>query len=233
MLFRHQDRSPVHWSVVPLISYAVMVEKMNERTEAILNGTAREAVWLLEHPAGFNEGATSKPSDLRGASTLKVEKVKGGSRGGSYSYHGPGVRGVAVMLNLRMRRPDMTGFVRALEDWIIATLGILGVEAFRHPDDPAGVWVDSPVTPGTKDKIAAIGLRMNRYVTSYGFAIYVTPNLNHFDGIVPCGVEGCGVTSLEQVLGRPVPLTEVDANLQAVFVRMFGPITPTELTLEG
>lgn len=216
--FRNRDRIPLVWKVLPgLTPYAATVAAMHAEMEKIIAGVALEQIWLLESPPGYNRGIHSRPEHLTGQGTIAVEPSPEPHHGGSYSYHGPGVRMGFVMLNLAQRRKDLDGFVAALHAWLIAAVGKFGIAAAREAFDPAGVWAGN-------DKIAAIGLRMKRWVTGYGFALHVNPDLSHFAGIIPCGVPGKGITSLAQ-LGVAATMAEVDAVLLDTCDAIFGPIT--------
>jgi lipoyl(octanoyl) transferase len=215
-LFRRRDHVPVLWRVLPgLTRYADAIAAMHG-AEAELIGGGREQVWLLESPAGFNPGAASKMGDVDIAVGVPIEAVPGRSRAGNWSYHGPGVRGVIVMLDLRARRRDSAGFVAEICGWIIAALAEIGVAARREDQavDPAGVYIGN-------DKIAAMGFRLASWVTSYGFALYVDPALANFAGIAPCGIRGRGITSLK-TLGVTATMAEVDAALRKTFEPVFG-----------
>ena len=207
------------------MAYEEAVAEMEARVERIAAGLAAECVWLLEHPALYTAGTSARDSDL----TLARFPVHRSGRGGQYTYHGPGQRVVYVMLDLGRRRQDVRAFVAALEAWAIAALDAFGVRAERR-EDRVGVWVARPGkaagldgTPA-EDKIAAIGIRLRRWVSFHGLSLNVEPDLSHFDGIVPCGIAQShyGVTSLVD-LGRPVSLPEVDGVLRATFEDVFGP----------
>ncbi len=220
---------PVEWCISDgLTDYARAVAEMEARADAIAGGGARERVWLVEHPPLYTSGTSGRPADLR-APRFPVHES---GRGGQATYHGPGQRVAYVMLDLRRRRQDVRAFVAALEAWIIATLAGLNIRGERR-EDRVGVWVGRPnKLPGlsgepAEDKIAAIGIRVRRWVTFHGIALNVVPDLAHFSGIVPCGVSAAhlGVTSLVD-LGLPVAMAEVDAVLRREFEAIFG---PTEL----
>ncbi len=195
---------------------------MEQRAAAIRAGEAAELVWLLEHPPLYTGGAGAKPEDLLTKDRFPVFKT---SRGGQYTYHGPGQRVAYVMLDLEQRGKDIRTFVRALEQWIIEALAEFSVKGERR-DGRVGVWVDR-TKPGEalrEDKIAAIGVRIRRWVSFHGISLNVEPDLSHFAGITPCGVSapGLGVTSLVD-LGLPVSLADADAALKLAFHRIFGP----------
>ncbi len=196
------------------VEYAGAVALMEARAGEIRAGTADEAVWLLEHPPLYTAGTSAAPADLVDP-RFPVHEAR---RGGGYTYHGPGQRVVYVMFDLERRGRDLRGFVTALENWVIDTLGEFGIRGEIRPGR-IGVWVARPEKPplpdGTprEDKIAAIGLRVRKWVSFHGLSINVEPDLSHFDGIVPCGVTGHGVTSLVD-LGLPVTMNDVDAALR-------------------
>ncbi len=180
---------------------------------------APELVWLLEHPPLYTAGSSARPQELIEARF----PVHTAGRGGQFTYHGPGQRVGYVMLNLKRRAPDVRRFVATIEEWIIRTLAAFEVRGERR-DDRIGVWVRRPEQgEGAEDKIAAIGIRVQRWVTLHGFSLNVAPDLSHFSGIVPCGISvpGYGVTSLAD-LGRPASMMEVDKALRAEFEPLFG-----------
>jgi lipoyl(octanoyl) transferase len=216
--------SPVEWRVEPgLTAYEHAVAFMEARAAAIREGSAGEMVWLVEHPPLYTAGTSAQPEDLVDPGRFPVFNA---GRGGEYTYHGPGQRVAYVMLDLKRRREDVRAFVAALEDWIIATLGEFNVRGERR-EDRVGVWVVRPDRPklpdGTsaEDKVAAIGIRLRRWVSFHGIALNVEPDLSHFGGIVPCGVRGYGVTSLVD-LGLPVTMGDVDIAMKRGFERVFG-----------
>ena len=217
---------PVEWRVEPgLVDYRRAVAFMESRAAEIRDGTAQELVWLVEHPPLYTAGTSAQPSDLIEPDRLPVYKT---GRGGEYTYHGPGQRVAYVMLDLKRRREDVRAFVAALEDWIIGALAAFNVRGERR-EDRVGVWVARPERPPlpdgqpAEDKIAAIGIRLRRWVSFHGIALNVDPELAHFAGIVPCGVSGHGVTSLVD-LGLPVTIEDADGALRASFVTVFGPV---------
>ena len=207
-----------------LVPYERAVAEMEARANAIAAGTAGEAVWLLEHPPLYTAGTSARPEDLTDPDRFPVFETR---RGGQYTYHGPGQRVVYVMLDLNRRGRDIRAFVQALEGWVIATLGEFGVTG-EIRDGRVGVWVSRPEKPpladGTprEDKIAAIGIRLRKWVSFHGLSINVEPDLSHFDGIVPCGIQDHGVTSLVD-LGLPVTMADVDAALKRSFAGAMGP----------
>lgn len=217
---RRPDASPVDWIVSDgLVPYPEALAAMRDRAAAIAAGTANEAVWLLEHPPLYTAGTSAEAGDLLAPDRFPVFEA---GRGGQYTYHGPGQRVAYVMLDLRERGRDVRCFVQGLEGWLIDTLAGFNVRAERR-HGRIGVWVDRPDKgAGREDKIAAIGVRVSRWVSFHGIALNVAPDLGHFGGIVPCGITDQGVTSLED-LGHIVSMAEVDMLLRAVFERRFGP----------
>jgi lipoyl(octanoyl) transferase len=212
---------PVHWltSAGPVL-YPEAVAAMEARAAKIAAGQAPELVWLLEHPPLYTSGSSSKAEDLLNPWFPMFAT----GRGGQLTYHGPGQRVAYVMLDLKRRRPDVRAYVASLEEWIIRTLAALGVRGERR-EDRVGVWVSRPDKgDGCEDKIAAIGVRLRRWVSFHGISINVEPNLTHFDGIVPCGVANprYGVTSLAD-LGRTTSMAELDSTLRRTFQGVFGP----------
>ena len=193
---------------------------MEARASAIAAGEAAELVWLLEHPPLYTCGTSGKSSDLL-ESRFPMFAT---GRGGQITYHGPGQRVAYAMLDLKRRRPDVRAYVAGLEQWIIETLAHFNVRGERR-EDRVGVWVARPDKgPGCEDKIAAIGVRLRRWVSLHGIAINVEPDLSHFSAIIPCGITDprYGVTSLVD-LGLPVTMDDVDIALRAAFGRVFGP----------
>lgn len=202
--------------------YPETVAAMESRVAAIAAGTAPEAVWLLEHPPLYTAGTSARPEDLTDPGRFPVFAA---GRGGQYTYHGPGQRVAYAMLDLNRRGRDVRCFVHAMEDWVIRTLAEFNVRGGRRAGR-VGVWVARPDKPplpdGTprEDKIAAIGVKLRRWVSFHGLSINVEPDLGHFDGIVPCGIRGHGVTSLVD-LGLPVTMDDLDAALIATFAAAF------------
>jgi lipoyl(octanoyl) transferase len=190
---------------------------MKARVEAILDGTASELVWLLEHPPLYTAGLSAKSSDLLDAGRFPVFDTE---RGGQFTYHGPGQRVAYVMLDLRERGRDVHRFVQSLEAWVIEALAALDVTGELR-DGRVGVWVERR-DPPREDKIAALGVKLRRWVSFHGISLNVSPDLSHFAGIVPCGVTEHGVTSLAD-LGRNAGMDDADAALKASFERLFGP----------
>ncbi|MFG1402886.1 lipoyl(octanoyl) transferase LipB [Xanthobacter sediminis] len=209
---------PVQWMISEgLVPYDASLAAMEARVAAIADGEAGEAVWLLEHPPLYTAGTSARPEDLVEARF----PVFDAGRGGQFTYHGPGQRVAYVMLDLHRRAPDVRRYVSALEAWLIGTLSAFNVTGERR-EDRVGVWVRRH---GDEDKIAAIGIRVRRWVTFHGISLNVEPDLSHFGGIVPCGVREHGVTSLAD-LGLPVSMPEVDAVLRVAFEEVFGPTVP-------
>jgi lipoyl(octanoyl) transferase len=214
------DAPPVEWRVSDaLVPYERAVAEMDARVDAIAHGTASELAWVLEHPPLYTAGTSADPVDLVEARF----PVHRSGRGGQFTYHGPGQRVAYVMLDLKRRKPDIRCYVASLEEWLIRTLRRFQVRGERR-EDRIGVWVRRPERgAGCEDKIAAIGVRVRRFVTLHGISLNVDPNLSHFAGIVPCGVSEprYGVTSLVD-LGVPVSMPEVDMALRAEFETVFG-----------
>ena len=222
--FRPRQSGPaVEWRVEPgLLAYPDALAAMEARAEAIRAGTAPEQVWLVEHPPLYTAGTSAQSSDLIEPDRFPVFAA---GRGGEYTYHGPGQRVAYVMLDLKRRREDVRAFVAALEDWIIGALAAFNVRGERR-EDRVGVWVvrpDRPLIGGmpAEHKIAAIGIRLRKWVSFHGISIKVEPDLGHFSGIVPCGISGYGVTSLVD-LGLPVTMADLDVALKVSFERIFG-----------
>jgi lipoyl(octanoyl) transferase len=210
---------PVAWTVADrLVPYPEAVAAMETRVAAILAGEKPEQLWLLEHPPLYTAGTSSEPADLLSPDRFPVFRT---GRGGEYTYHGPGQRVAYVMLDLGRRQRDVRRFVSTLEEWIIATLAVFNVRAGRRKNC-VGIWIDGPDKGvGKQDKIAAIGVRIRRWVTFHGVALNVDPMLEHFSGIVPCGVSSQGVTSLADQ-GVIVTMAEVDAAMRREFETLFG-----------
>ncbi|GAU84305.1 lipoyl(octanoyl) transferase LipB [Bosea sp. BIWAKO-01] len=210
---------PVEWvHAGALVGYDEAVAEMDARAALIADGKARERVWLIEHPPLYTAGTSAREADLIEPERFPVHQS---GRGGQFTYHGPGQRVAYVMLDLKRRDPDLRRFVAALEAWLIGTLERFNVRGERR-EDRVGVWVRRPEKGAeSEDKIAAIGIRVRRWVSFHGISLNVEPELSHFGGIVPCGVSDQGVTSLVD-LGLPVTLPEVDSMLRAEFERIFG-----------
>jgi lipoyl(octanoyl) transferase len=192
-----------------LIPYPEALAEMEARAAAVRAGTARELVWLLEHPPLFTAGTSADPAELFNPMGFPVFEA---GRGGRYTYHGPGQRVGYVILDLDARGRDIRRFVHCLEGWMIAALGELGVGARREPGR-IGIWTGHGAAEA---KIGAIGVRVKRWVTLHGFSINLSPDLAHFGGIVPCGIAEHGVTSLE-ALGKTVPMARLDSALRSNF----------------
>jgi len=232
------DGRPVEWTVSGgRVPYEDAVAAMEARAAAIAAGEAPELVWLLEHPPLYTAGVSSKDDDLLDAARFPVHRS---GRGGQFTYHGPGQRVAYVMLDLNARGRDVRTFVRGLEQWIIGALGEFGVPADVR-EGRVGVWVERkgpgrarpplvgfadtpPEDGGREDKIAAIGVKVRKWVSFHGISLNVEPDLDHFSGIVPCGIADHGVTSLVD-LGVPATMDEADAALKTHFQRLFGPVT--------
>ncbi|MFO1089896.1 MAG: lipoyl(octanoyl) transferase LipB [Hyphomicrobiales bacterium] len=215
---------PVVWEITAgLTPYEEAVARMERLAAGIASGEERERVWLLEHPPLYTAGTSSNPADLVSPDRFPVFRT---GRGGQYTYHGPGQRVAYVMLDLSRRGSDVRGFVAGLEAWLIRTLKVLGVEGERR-EDRVGVWVRRDDEPPREDKIAAIGIRVRRWVTFHGISLNVDPDLSHFDGIVPCGVRQHGVTSLAD-LGTKASMAVTDVALRQGFESVFGPVEIAE-----
>jgi lipoyl(octanoyl) transferase len=212
--------APVEWAISQdPVPYEAAVRFMEERAAAIAEQRAGELVWLLEHPPLYTAGTSAKPADLVAPDRFPVHVA---GRGGQYTYHGPGQRIAYVMLDVRARTGDVRAFVGALEAWIIRSLARFNVKGEVRPGR-VGVWVARPQkADGAEDKIAAIGIRVRRWVSFHGISLNVDCDLSHYGGIVPCGISEHGVTSLVD-LGLPVTMPEVDMALRAAFEANFGP----------
>ena len=214
----------MEWTVLEgLQPYAETLAAMEERVAAISRGDADEAIWLLEHPPLYTAGTSARAEDLTQPDRFPVFTA---GRGGQYTYHGPGQRVAYVMLDLNKRGRDVRCFVHRLEDWVIGTLGEFNVTGERR-EGRVGVWVErrdkAPNPDGSvrEDKIAAIGIKLRRWISFHGISINVEPDLSHFDGIVPCGIREHGVTSLVD-LGLPVTMTDLDVALKQQFDQVFA-----------
>ena len=214
----------VEWieSAAP-VAYDTALAGMEARVARIAAGEADEAIWLLEHPPLYTAGTSADPRDLVAPDRFPVFRA---GRGGQYTYHGPGQRIAYVMLDLNARGRDVRRFVCLLEDWVIATLAEFNLKGERRAGR-VGVWIARPDKPplpdGTQreDKIAAIGVKLRRWISFHGISINVEPELSHYEGIVPCGISGHGVTSLVD-LGLPVTMDDLDLALKTTFPRIFG-----------
>jgi len=214
---------PAEWQTAEgLTPYPQALAFMEERVKNIANGKAGELIWLVEHPALYTAGTSAKEQDLLSPNRFPVYKS---GRGGQFTYHGPGQRVIYIMLDLKQRREDIRAFITAVEQWGINTLADFGVKAERR-EDRVGIWVaqnanpDLPL-PAREAKIAAIGLRLHKWVSYHGMAVNIAPDLSHYAGIVPCGISEYGVTSMAQ-LGKNISLQEWDAALKYNFVKIFG-----------
>ena len=222
----------VEWIVSPgLVPYDEAVAFMEARVAAISEGRADEAIWLLEHPPLYTAGTSAKPADLTDPDRFPVFQT---GRGGQYTYHGPGQRVVYVMLDVGKRGRDVRCFVRQMEDWVIAALAEFNVTGEIRPGR-VGVWVVRPDRPPgpdgspAEDKIAAIGVKLRKWVSFHGISINVEPDLGHFTGIVPCGIRDHGVTSLVD-LGLPVSMADLDVALRTTFERGFAQPAACDMT---
>ena len=213
------DRLPAEWIIsAEPVPYPLALDLMRSRAAAIAAGQAPEAVWLLEHPPLYTAGTSAVPTDL----LSDRFPVYDAGRGGQYTYHGPGQRVAYVMLDLTQRGRDIRCLVKGLESWVIDTLAAHNITGERR-DGRIGVWVKRPDKGVLReDKIAAIGVRVSKWVTFHGISLNVMPDLSHYDGIVPCGITDQGVTSFED-LGQLVSMPEVDSVLRLAFERHFGP----------
>ncbi|MGB3315874.1 MAG: lipoyl(octanoyl) transferase LipB [Albidovulum sp.] len=206
-----------------LVSYDHALSQMEARVAAMAEGRAGEAIWLLEHPPLYTAGTSARSEDLTDPDRFPVFTA---GRGGQYTYHGPGQRVAYVMLDLNQRGRDVRAFVKRLEAWIIAALAEFNVTG-EVREGRVGVWVTRPDKPPLpdgaprEDKIAAIGVKLRKWVSFHGISINVEPDLSHFDGIVPCGIRDHGVTSLVD-LGLPVTMVDLDMALKATFSKAFG-----------
>lgn len=217
-LHRTDGGGPAAWTVSQgLVPYPEAVSRMEDEVRSIGAG-GRERVWLLEHPPLYTAGTSARPEDLLEAARLPVFAS---GRGGQYTYHGPGQRVAYVMLDLAHRAPDIRRYVAALETWLINTLGAFGIRGERRPDR-VGVWVAPPDAPA-EAKIAAIGIRVRRWISFHGVSLNVDPDLANYLGIVACGAAGYGVTSLA-ALGVSTTMEEVDDVLKREFATLFGPV---------
>lgn len=204
------------------VAYPDALSEMQARVAGLRDGTANEAIWLLEHPPLYTAGTSAKPADLTEPDRFPVFEAR---RGGQYTYHGPGQRVAYCMLDVAARGRDVRAFVASLEGWVIDALAEFGLTGHIRPGR-VGVWIERPDKPplpdGTlrDDKIAAIGIRLSKWISFHGLSINVEPDLTHFDGIVPCGITGHGVTSLVD-LGLPVTMGDLDLALKTTFARSF------------
>lgn len=208
--------SPLEWRIsAQPVDYPEAVDFMEERVRQIRSGEADEQIWLLEHPPLYTAGTSARAEDLLEPDRFPVYRS---GRGGQYTYHGPGQRVAYVMLDLQRRGPDLRAYVHNLEEWIIRALAGFNVHAERR-EGRVGLWV--PRGSGREDKIAAIGVRVRRWVAYHGVAINLEPDLGHFGGIVPCGISEHGVTSLVD-LGVPATMADLDVALKQAFTEVFS-----------
>lgn len=224
---------PVEWRVTSgLVPYAAAVSAMEERVARIARGEAAELVWLVEHPPLYTAGTGAHEEDLVEPQRFPVHRT---GRGGQYTYHGPGQRVAYLMLDLARRKQDVRAYVCAIEAWVINALDRFNIDGERR-EGRIGVWVRRPEKgPEAEDKIAAIGVRVRRWITFHGVSLNVEPDLGHYTGIIPCGIRAHGVTSLLD-LGRPVTMDDADASLLDAFAAVFGsahvtPGDPPELAM--
>lgn len=221
-LIREASIDDIEWVVSPgLTDYAMAVEVMQARAAAIRAGSAGEQVWLVEHPPIYTGGTSARESDVLGNASIPTLRT---GRGGQWTYHGPGQRIAYVMLDLTRAHGtvparDVRGFVAALERWLILTLAMFGIHGETR-DGRVGIWVVDPMTQ-RESKIAAIGVRVSRWVSFHGVALNVAPDLDHYQGIIPCGIRQHGVTSMA-ALGVRADMAEIDAALRVQFGRVFG-----------
>lgn len=223
---RRTDARACGWAVsAGPVDYPAAVEAMEARAAAIHAGEAGELIWLVEHPPLYTAGVSAGKDELLDPGRFPVFESR---RGGRYTYHGPGQRVAYVMLDLRERGRDVSALVRGLEAWVIGALDQFNVKGEVRPGR-VGVWVErkAPGLPPREDKIAAIGVKIRRWVSFHGISLNVEPDLTHYAGIVPCGISGHGVTSLVD-LGLPVTMDEADEALRAGFQSVFGPTAPAE-----
>lgn len=212
-----QNAAPVAWRIAPdYVPYPAAIDVMEAHAAQLCAGTAPEMVWLLEHPPLYTAGTSAKPNDLLDANQLPIYQT---GRGGQYTYHGPGQRVAYIMLDLQRRYCDIRRFVASLEEWIITSLAAFNIQGLRR-EDRVGVWVR---TPGGEKKIAAIGIKIRKWISFHGIAINLNPQLAHYAGIVPCGQREFGTTSLHE-LGVKATMPELDQALAQSFVQIFGPM---------
>lgn len=222
-----KSKETIAWRISDArVPYPAAVAEMEVRAAAIADGHAGELVWLLEHPPLYSAGTSAKEQDLLAPSRFPVFAT---GRGGQFTYHGPGQRVGYVMIDLRRRGNDVRRFVRDLEEWLIKTLAAFNVKGERR-EGRVGIWVARK--GGREDKIAALGIRVRRGVTFHGVSLNVEPDLEHFSGIVPCGIQGHGVTSLAD-LGITAAMTDVDLALREAFEDVFGATVDDAAKEEG
>ena len=222
MVNKTQNSPEIEWKVSSSpVDYEQALAFMEQRVAQIAQGNAKECIWFLEHPSLYTAGTSARAQDLLTPERFPVYKT---GRGGEYTYHGPGQRIAYVMLDLNKRRKDVRWFVEELESWVIDVCAHLGVKAERR-EGRVGLWVQQNNQGISKeDKIAAIGIRMRKWVSFHGISINVAPDLEHFSGIVPCGISQHGVTSFQK-LDKPITYQELDQTLQTQFVNRFLPAT--------
>ncbi|MBL9097265.1 MAG: lipoyl(octanoyl) transferase LipB [Alphaproteobacteria bacterium] len=222
-----KSKETIAWRISDArVPYPAAVAEMEVRAAAIADGHAGELVWLLEHPPLYSAGTSAKEQDLLAPSRFPVFAT---GRGGQFTYHGPGQRVGYVMIDLRRRGNDVRRFVRDLEEWLIKTLAAFNVKGERR-EGRVGIWVARK--GGREDKIAALGIRVRRGVTFHGVSLNVEPDLEHFSGIVPCGIQGHGVTSLAD-LGITAAMTDVDLAMREAFEDVFGATVDDAAEEEG
>ncbi|AHA27792.1 Lipoate-protein ligase B [Candidatus Liberibacter americanus str. Sao Paulo] len=222
-MFPKEDLPPIRWWVTNhLVSYEESHQIMEHEAQLISTGDKEELVWLLEYPPIYTAGASSNSSDLLSPKRFPVYHIR---RGGGYTYHGPGQRIVYVMLNLKKRNQDVRCFVASLEEVIIQTLKKLGINGERR-DDRVGIWISHPnqtvKEKYIEEKIASIGIKIRKWVTFHGFSMNIDPDLSHYEGIIPCGINQFGVTSLKK-LGRCYSNKHIDSLIRESFETIFGP----------
>lgn len=217
--------SPIGWAISDQpVPYAQALEAMNARADAIRRKEAPQLVWLLEHPSLYTAGTSARREDLLDPDRFPVFET---GRGGQFTYHGPGQRVAYVMLDMKARGGDVRGLVADLERWVIEALSAFNIKGERR-EGRVGIWVRRPDKgENREDKIAAIGLRVSRWVTTHGISFNVEPELSHYTGIVPCGIQAHGVTSLAD-LGLPVSMADADVALRVAFEKVFGPVVSAE-----
>ena len=217
--------SPIGWAISERpVPYPQALEAMNARADAIRRKEAHQLVWLLEHPPLYTAGTSAQREDLLDPDRFPVFET---GRGGQFTYHGPGQRVAYIMLDMKARGGDVRGLVADLERWVIEALSAFNIKGERR-EGRVGIWVRRPEKgENREDKIAAIGLRVSRWVTTHGISFNVEPELSHYAGIVPCGIQEHGVTSLAD-LGLPVSMADADVALRVAFEKVFGAVVPTE-----
>ncbi len=217
--------SPIGWAISEQpVPYPQALEAMNARADAIRRKEAPQLVWLLEHPPLYTAGTSAQREDLLDPDRFPVFET---GRGGQFTYHGPGQRVAYIMLDMKARGGDVRGLVADLERWVIEALSAFNIKGERR-EGRVGIWVRRPEKgENREDKIAAIGLRVSRWVTTHGISFNVEPELSHYAGIVPCGIQAHGVTSLAD-LGLPVSMADADVALRVTFEKVFGTVVPTE-----